>query len=120
MADELDILTRAAEGLLYPSESDSPFVPFRFAGIGADSALQVIADRTAPGTRIREQALDEFFAELLNSEDGEGYRALRQTLESHLVDLKVFRVGTINVDIYLIGQTATGDWAGLRTTSVET
>jgi len=32
----------------------------------------------------------------------------------------VFRVGKVKVDVFVVGKTADGDWAGLRTTSVET
>lgn len=121
MADDMiEQLRRASEGLVYPSESDAPFEPFRWdrrtAGTTTDQAVAKVAQRRP----VRETTLGEFFAELEASEDGEQYTALRKTLEGCLRDVRVFRIGEINVDIYVVGKTATGGWAGLHTTSVET
>ena len=110
MSDVLDDLRSASEGLLYPSESDAPFELVRFGALD-----DIITNRP-----FKEQTLDQFFAELLTSDDADRYRALRQTLESRLTNLKVLRIGSIQVEVYIVGQTTTGAWAGLRTTSIET
>jgi 7,8-dihydro-6-hydroxymethylpterin-pyrophosphokinase len=110
MPDELEILRKASEGLLYPSESDVPFDPVRFA-------TQSDITRSRP---FQEQSLDDFFRELLTTEDADRYRALRQTLESLLKNPKVLRMGARTIDVYIIGQTPRGDFAGLHTQSIET
>lgn len=118
--DELQELKKASEGLLYPSETDAPFEPFRWGGGGGDSARDQVAGHARKKQKIEEVAVDDFFAELEGSEDAERFRQLRKALESQLAGLKVFRVGSIRVDIYLIGKTRGGEWGGLHTISVET
>jgi hypothetical protein len=121
--DELKIIEGASAGLAYPSESDAPFDLFRWPAKGTGSARKVVMSRGGGGgRRIEEVTVDGFFAELVASDEGERYRQLRRALESQLQDLQILRVGAgeVNVDIYLIGRTRSGDWAGLHTTSVET
>jgi len=48
------------------------------------------------------------------------HRKLRGVLESSLTNLRVLRIGEIEVQVYLIGKTPGGSWAGLHTVSVET
>jgi hypothetical protein len=48
------------------------------------------------------------------------YQGLQKTLQQQLNDLKVFKIGQVNIDIYLVGHTAEGDLAGVKTKSVET
>ncbi|MDB5290344.1 MAG: Nuclease inhibitor-like protein [Phycisphaerales bacterium] len=117
--DLLEALKMATNGLLYPSESDEPFEPFRWKRTTDDPAKEVAA-HDKPGAKIREQSVDEFFAGLAESDDAKKFADLRRELESRLSGLRVFRVGDIEVGVYLIGKTPSGDWAGLRTTSVET
>jgi hypothetical protein len=120
-SDELQALTRASEGLTYPSESDAPFDTFRWPASSAhESARDAVATRGKRGARIEEVSADDFFAELAGSDHAERFKALRQVLESRLSGLTVIRTGERKVDVYLIGRTRTGDWAGLHTTSVET
>ncbi|MBO3463773.1 nuclease [Aetokthonos hydrillicola CCALA 1050] len=48
------------------------------------------------------------------------YKSLVQTLKANLDDLKVYRVGSIEIDVYIVGKTKEGDLAGLSTKVVET
>jgi Nuclease A inhibitor-like protein len=56
------------------------------------------------------------------------YQALVQLLNAQLTDLQAFRVGLVNVEIYVIGQVRnattagqpTGDWLSVTTQAVET
>lgn len=119
--DELEVLKRAADGLEYPSESDTPFDAFRWPATGPATAKAQLAAR-AKGRKIEEVPVEAFFAALDDSDDAPRFRALQKTLQSLLTKLQVFRVGAgeVKVDIYLIGKTAAKDWAGLHTISVET
>ena len=119
--DDQQALARASAGLTYPSESDAPFEPFRWPAASArETVRDAVARHGKRGVRVDEVSVDDFFAELDGSDDAERYKALRQALESHLSGLKVIRTGERKVDVYLIGRTKNGDWAGLHTTSVET
>jgi hypothetical protein len=121
-ADDLAEIRKAAEGLQYPSESDAPFDVFRWPGTTSGAARNVVASHGGAGRKIEEVTIDAFFAELIESDDGERYKQLRRALELNLKELKVFRVGVgePKVDIYLVGRTRIGELAGLHTTSVET
>jgi hypothetical protein len=119
MADDvLKILKKASAGLTYPSETDAPFEPFVWEGKG--TARDQVAARAGKGKPIEEVAIDAFFKELEESDDAERFKQLRKVLEEQLQGLKVFRVGKIRIDVYLIGQAKSGKWAGLHTVSVET
>ena len=48
------------------------------------------------------------------------YQALVNLLKTHLTDIKVYRVGEVEVNCYILGQTESGNIAGLSTISVET
>jgi hypothetical protein len=112
-------LRRVSAGLLYPSESDEPFEPFIWNATETDALKQIGAEgnKTAP---VVETSVEHFFAELVAGDEGEKFKRLREVLESQLTGLRVFRIGEIEVGIYLIGITKNGNWAGLRTLSVET
>jgi hypothetical protein len=119
--DELQEIRKASDGLDYPSESDAPFDLFRWPKGRGAAREQVVAHGGAV-RKIEEVLSDAFFAELIESDEGERYKQLRRALESQLKELKIFRVGVgePKVDIYLVGRTRAGDWAGLHTTSIET
>src|SRR5258706_4055758 len=119
--NELDILTRASAGLEYPSESDAPFDAFLWKA--NDKRLQdVLKEHAGKNRTIQEVPVNQFFAQLKDSDDAKRFAELGQVLESHLTDLHVFRAtdGSAKVDIYLVGKTPPADWAGLHTISVET
>jgi len=115
----LELLRKASEGLMYPSESEAPFDVFRWKPSGPDSLKDVQA-HAKKGAAVQEQPVDEFFNELQESEDAQRFAELRRKLESVVSGLKVYRVGKINIDVYLVGKAGSGDWVGLHTSSVET
>lgn len=119
-ADELAALRSASAGLLYPSESDAPFDVFRWEGLATNSAKEAVVARAGSGDPIEETSLDAFFQGLAGSEDAARFQALRREIESSVSHPTVVRVGERKVDVYLIGRTRSGAWAGLHTTSVET
>lgn len=113
----VDALREAVKGLTYPSETDAPFDVF--VEERAMSAEDVVAHRTGGG-KVAAVAVEEFFAELEGTSQAERYRRLRAVLCERLAPLKIFRVGAVKVDIYLVGKAGDGTWVGLHTTSVET
>jgi hypothetical protein len=120
--DELAGLRQASTGLVYPSESDAPFDVFRWEDKGGQSAkAQVVAHANAADDEsVEETSLDAFFAPLAGAEDAARFSQLRRELESTLSAPTVVRVGERKIDVYLIGRTRTGAWAGVHTSSVET
>jgi hypothetical protein len=123
-------LKRATKGLLYTSESDAPFETVHWEGVGELSGEKV---RELGGHKkkdpVQQESLDDFFADLVQEQDWQGaeeradvkkYRRLLTTLRKQLTDLRVYRVGRVNVTLYVVGKTPEGDWAGVKTTAVET
>ena len=133
-ADLLATLESAINGLLYMSETDSPFeiVHWKKRGPILSSADVLSFIGQSSGMHIEEYGLDEFFQDLIQDQNWhkpddkktvEKYRNLLAVLKDHLADLKVFEVGEVEIDIYdiyIVGRTAEGDWAGVMTTAVET
>jgi Nuclease A inhibitor-like protein len=125
----IDRLKQATTDLLWSSESDSPFeiVTWEpgielnpsdlFSNIyDTDLAIESmdLADLLAPVIAVE----DWYEAEELALVDR--YQKLRQSIESNLSEVQVFRVGEVEIDIYIIGKTPAGDIIGLKTLAVET
>jgi hypothetical protein len=127
----VEALKKATAGLLYTSESDEPFEAFLWKNRGGSLSTQHFLDLSGhkPADGVEEVKLEDFFSELTADQDwygvaeketAEKYRRLFRTLENQLSDLRVFRVGKVNKDIYIVGRTSSGGWAGIRTKAVET
>lgn len=113
-------IAKASAGLLYPSETDTPFEVFRWNLPAARTAKDAVVARCGGQKEIKEQSLKDFFAELEASDDGERFRKLRAAIEAALAEPRAFRVGRTRVDVYVLGKTRSGAWAGVHTVSVET
>lgn len=120
-------LESAASGLLMMSESDYPFTYFSSSAdtINDDLALQ-LAGKPA-GTTIEVITLDYLFRNMANAESGSvspeeaaRFQNLAGTLQQELTDLTVYRVGDVQVDVFITGKTPQGDIAGMHTKLIET
>jgi hypothetical protein len=117
----LDALQRASEGLRYTSETDAGFKPFVWNNGDAltHERLRERAGAT-PDTAVEETTLDRFFR-AVPSEDKAKFQKLAQVLKEQLSDIKVYKLGEeAEKEVYIVGKTADGRWAGLKTTVVET
>ncbi len=126
-----DALQRAVQGLLYTSESDAPFAVIQWPDCPAPLTPEEVLTRAGrePNAPVTQQSMEAFFQPLTADQAWYGekdraaaqrYRQLRALLEQHLRDAQVFRVGKVEVTVYIIGHTADGQCVGLRTTAVET
>lgn len=128
-------LEAAARGLVFSSESDRPFEFYAAPAPASPSGGAITAEQFAallgapPQTPVGERELDAFFARHLELSDPYDTRAqelrpryeqLKETLRALLRDVRVFRVGTIEVRCYVVGRAADGTLAGLVTTAIET
>lgn len=125
-------IAAATKDLLYMSESDYPFDLFLKAGAGTSkpTAAQMLALLGKPaGTVVETRSFDEFFGRLTTPQEwwgdeekatGAKYQALATALKGGLTDLQVFKVGEIEVGVYIVGRNAHGDLVGVSTTSIET
>lgn len=117
----------------YPSESDEliEFVelnlPPEAEPLNERSAGEFLA--TKRNRQVEEISVDDFFNPItdvqdwFSDEENEAARqmtAVREALEKHLTDLKAFKIGYTEKDMYLLGLTAEGQRVGLRTKVTET
>ena len=126
-------LERASSGLVYSSESDRPF-EFFFLPYPGKSGSPSAADfarlvGALPGSQVELRTLESFFARHTTTSDpydGEAqrirprYEELMRALSTRLRDVKVYRVGKIEITCYVAGLDANGNLAGLKTISIET
>jgi hypothetical protein len=117
--------------LLFTSESDEPFEVFEWKnGTGSLTEERLLEFAGKPkDSPVKSVPLDMFFADLTKEQDWhaddektavEQYRNLLSVLKDRLSDVKVFRVGEVEVAIYVVGQAKDGGWVGVKTTAVET
>ncbi|MEH2207314.1 MAG: nuclease A inhibitor family protein [Nostoc sp.] len=126
----IKMLKQAASGVFYTSESDYPFEVVHWK-IGEPITTETIRQKT--GTRedapVEVIDLGEFFNPEIPDPDWYGaeekaeaarYRNLMEILKNHLTNINVYRLGEIEIDIYILGQSKCGDIIGLATKSIET
>lgn len=129
--DAIAALTKASKGLLYPSETDEPFTTFSWKEAEGELTKEKLLQRARKpaGSPVREVPLRDFFKDLTTAQDWHGeeekaavekYGNLLAVIRQNLSDVKVFKVGATKVSVFIVGKTEEGDWAGLKTTAVET
>jgi len=118
--------------LYYPSESDEPiefiaWPPEALPALSPDCLLQHLG--LPADTPVREQSPDEFWEPVLRVEDWyeeeekavvERFREVQTALTREVAAPRAFRIGEIEIDVYLLGQRPDGSWAGLKTRVVQT
>lgn len=126
----VDKLKLASDGLQCMSEADYPFEVFQWEG-QEQLTTETVVKRTghAPDTAVEVVTFDDFFQNATQEEDWHNeeeketvkrYQALVFALKQNLSDLQIYRLGTVALDVYIIGKTSSGDLAGLSTKVVET
>lgn len=114
--------------VFYISETDSEIFPFTGEQAASVSAgeLQRQLGRNAP---VEERDFEDFFRRLTEMQEWFGdeetatankFFELKEFLLKNLKDLKVFKVGNIEVDIYIVGLNSENVLAGVWTKAVET
>jgi hypothetical protein len=127
----LDELREAAAGLSMMSESDYPVEVIRWEARAGGVTPELLraaagAETSAP---ITEQSAAEFFrvataepawkseAELATARR---FQRLLGLLEENLEELRAYRVGEINIPVYVVGRAPSGSLIGVSTRVVET
>jgi hypothetical protein len=123
-------LEEATRGLTYMSESDYPFEVIRWDGVEELSPpfLRKVAGQDESAS-VEERTVADFFRVAAGEQEWKGevelalakrYQALARLLEESLKGVKVYRVGEINIGIYVVGRSDQGNWLGVSTRVVET
>ncbi|MCA1588868.1 MAG: nuclease A inhibitor family protein [Acidobacteria bacterium] len=126
----IDRLAFACRGLNYMSETDAPLFSFYDGPVKKITAARVREFADLP-TKTPTESVDfaDFFAKLEKVHDWhtEDQRArtrkfseLRELLETELTDLQVWRLGRVQIEIFITGIDSHGNLAGVKTKAVET
>jgi hypothetical protein len=124
----IETLTQASQELLMPSESDYPFEVVVWEDVELTPQKILELTNYPPATFIEEVELDYFFRNIateqdwhdeIQREDVTKFQNLVQVLKGNLAEIRVYRIGTIEVNVYIVGKTKDGV-AGLATTVIET
>jgi len=123
-------VNKLSEGLYYISETDAPVSPFvggKAESVSKEEILrQTKSEMNAP---VEERNFAEIFARLMRVQDWFGdeeketavkFGRLKDFLEQNLKDLKVFKIGTIQIKVYFVGLDSEGRLMGIQTEAVET
>ena len=123
-----ETLTQASQGLLMPSESDYPFEVFVWEDVELTPQKILELTNYPPATSIEEVELDYFFRNVATEKDWHDkiqkknvakFQNLVQVIKGNLAEIRVYRIGTIEVSVYIVGKTNDGV-AGLATKVIET
>jgi hypothetical protein len=132
MSNEItEKLKQSSADLLMMSESDYPFEVFLWTAQANGLTTQKLLQLTdhPHNSPIEEVTLDYFFRNCAYEQEWHDeqqkqnvkkFQTLVQILEDNLNEIKVYRIGTIDIDVYIVGKTPSGDLAGLSTKGVET
>lgn len=131
MTSLTDEIASVSDGLLFPSETDAPVLPFVWQ---ESTPFSIEALREARGydtnTPIAKLSVDEFFGPATRAYDWHNceeqervrrFRALLETLMSRLSDIAAYKVGESGaIDVFVVGRAEDGTFAGVATHVVET
>src|SRR5262245_59928232 len=110
-------IAECSQGLTYISETDSAIEPFA-AGKRDTVDAKFLFEEYSHEIEVEELSFDEFFARLTKQRDWFGpeqkekakrFAELESLLREILLDLKGFKVGRIQIDIFVVGVDAVNE-----------
>lgn len=124
------VLAEAARDLLFTSESDAPLVLYHWpAAVEPSPAALLAAEGQPPETPVEVTTVESEIGPFTTAAEGTDaeeqasaarWKVLLDTLQRELADLRVYRVGRVDIDLYLLGRAPSGAWLGYKTHAVET
>jgi len=123
-------LKQASTGLIFGSETDAPFEVIHWPTQEELTPAKLLQlTNHPPDAPVEIVSVDEFF-DVANAEEdwhdeeeqetAKRFQNLVNILKQNLSQLQVYRVGSVEIDAYIVGVTDGGEWAGLSTKLVET
>lgn len=115
----LDALKEASRGLLYISETEAPLEALAWPGgvLSAERLKQLAG--AAADAEVEETTLNSFLR-TVPAEDRPAFDKLAGVLQE-LSSVKVYKIGAgPERQVYVVGTTTDGCWAGVKTLTVET
>lgn len=130
MQADLQKIREASEGLLFMSEADYPFeLVYMEEPVAAPDQKLLALSGKEEGSPLEKVDLPYFFRNQVRvypesspeqQARAQRFQRLQQVLQEELTDVEVYRIGTIDIDAFIIGKGKDGRWAGLRTRLIET
>lgn len=129
MHPQLQEIEKASEGLYYISETDAPFHLIETAEYADPKQAAFKLSGNDENEPVEEVTLEHFFRNTVkNYPDAtpeqqqmvQRFIQLQTTLLQNLKDVKVYRIGSIQIKVYILGKLPDGTYAGLSTQLVET
>src|SRR5262249_22023343 len=118
----LAALAKAAKGLVYTSETESPLEPFAWEGGAGKLTHKRLLELAGaePGTAVEESSLDDFL-HAVPPEDKAAFDKLAAAIKEQLTAVTEYKVGDgVEKEAFVVGRAVDGHWAGLKTALVET
>lgn len=121
------VLENACRGMVYISETDAEISAIVAEG-DRSPAERFVRSRAEVGA-IETKPAEDFFERLTKDHEWHGdaerervrrFRRLEKVVLENLVNVRMFRVGRIRIDIFVLGHDANGNIAGIMTKAVET
>ena len=129
LKEQIEALTA---DLMYPSESDEKIAFFEME-LSTAQKLSIADFRMfngiKPETVITEISMDDFFKPLVKVEDwfgeeekkwAEDSMKLKTLLSEKAKDFQIFKVGSVEIDVFVFGKVEECLWMGLKTKVIET
>ncbi len=124
------LIKEATKGLYYVSETDAKLEPFIGGKVDALTREEFLKHfGVGEKEKVEERDFEKFFERLVKVQDWYGeheremarkYEKLQKVMKENLRDLKVFRIGRVEIDIYVVGVDSQGNLMGFKTKAVET
>jgi len=114
------LLKTACAGLLFRSETDAELEPILWENCGELTVAELLKRLgRAADTPVETMELAGFFRAVSRAHRP-AFDALAKLLNGHLAGVKVFKIGEVELEVYIVGTTKDGHWAGVKTQVVET
>ena len=112
------------------SEGDYPFIVITLDGtpdVLIDKLLELAGKQK--GTKVEVLTVDQFFRNMTRLSSNPSpeqeqtvkrFLTLQEVLQEELSEIEVYLVGEIEIDAFILGKSADGGYAGLRTKVIQT
>jgi hypothetical protein len=128
MTSITNILKQATDGLLMMSESEYPFAIFTWESASLNVTTVLEKTGYSQETPVKIVEIDDFFKNSVSEEDWhedeekatvKKFQNLVNVLKNNLTGLQVYKIGSKEIDVYILGTTSDGI-AGISTKVIET
>jgi hypothetical protein len=113
-AQVVEQLKRVTAGMLFMSESDYPFEVIQWEGLTelTHNFLCKLSGESED-CQVEEMEVEDFLL-------AEKYQNIVKVMTENLAERRAYKVGRINMPVYVVGKSKRGNWLGVSTRVVQT